>query len=96
MDLPPVPCSFNRRQCFVRARGWRVVWSYVTAGEVTTLEHELGNHTVELAVGIAEALLAGAERAEVLDGLWDDVVEELEVDTAGAGCKLHVSIAQAR
>ena len=51
---------------------------------------------MELAVGIAEALLAGAERAEVLDGLWDDVVEELEVDTAGAGCKLHVSIAQAR
>lgn len=60
---------------------------YVAAGEVTTLEHELRNHTVELGARVAEALLAGAEGAEVLDGLWDDIVEELEVDAAGAGCK---------
>ena len=29
------------------------------------------------------ALLAGAERAEVLGGLWDDVVVELEDDATG-------------
>lgn len=61
------------------------VFSYVATGEVTTLEHELGDHTVELGAGVAEALLAGAEGTEVLDGLGDDIVEELEVDTAGAG-----------
>ena len=39
---------------------------------------------MELAVLVAEALLAGAEGTEVLDGLGDDVVVELEVDAAGA------------
>lgn len=33
--------------------------------------------------GIAEALLASAESAEVLSGLWDNVVVEVEVDAAG-------------
>ena len=58
----------------------------VTTGEITTLKHELRNHTVELAARVTEALLAGAELAEVLDGLGDNVVEKLEVDTARAGC----------
>ena len=56
--------------------------AYVAASEVTTLEHELRNHTVELAALVAEALLAGAESAEVLHGLGH-VVVELEVDAAG-------------
>ena len=60
--------------------------SYVATGEVTTLKHELRADTVELAARVAEALLAGAEGAEVLDGLGDDVVVELEVDLAGALC----------
>jgi hypothetical protein len=42
---------------------------------------------VELGVLVAEALLAGAEGAEVLDRLGDDVVEELEVDAAGLLCR---------
>lgn len=41
---------------------------------------------MELGVLISEALLLGAESTEVLDGLGDDVVEELEVDAAGAVC----------
>ena len=39
---------------------------------------------MELAALVAEALLAGAEGAEVLGGLGDGLVEELEVDAAGA------------
>ena len=62
-----------------------VVFSYVATGEVTTLEHELGDHTVELGAGVAEALLASAESAEVLSGLGDNVVVEGEVDAASAG-----------
>lgn len=60
--------------------------TYVALGEVTTLEHELGNHTVELGASIAEALLAGAESAEVLGGLGDILRVELEVDTASLLC----------
>jgi len=56
----------------------------VAAGEVTTLKHEVGDDTVELGARVAEALLASAESAEVLDGLGDNIVEKLEVDTAGA------------
>ena len=41
---------------------------------------------MELAAGVTEALLAGAEGTEVLDGPGDDVVEELEVDAAAALC----------
>lgn len=56
--------------------------TYVAAGEVTTLEHELWNHTVELAVLVAEALLLGAESTEVLSCLGDNIVVEVEVDAA--------------
>lgn len=38
---------------------------------------------MELGALVAEALLAGAESAEVLGGLGDNIVEELEVDAAG-------------
>ena len=41
---------------------------------------------MELAALVAEAILAGAESAEVLGGLGHDVVEELEVDAASAVC----------
>jgi len=68
-----------------------VVCSYVATGEVTTLEHELGDHAVELGAGVAEALLASAESAEVLSGLGDDIVVEGEVDAAVAGCERGLS-----
>ena len=41
---------------------------------------------MELAARVAEALLAGAEGAEVLSGLWHDIIEELEVDAAFTFC----------
>jgi hypothetical protein len=53
--------------------------TYVAAGEVTTLEHELGDDAVEVGALVVEglaraagALLAGAESAEVLSGLRGD------------------------
>ena len=48
---------------------------------------------MELAALVAVALLTRAEGAEVLGGLGDDVVEELEVDAAGAGCHMPMSAA---
>ena len=61
--------------------------TYVATGEVTTLEHELGDDAVELGVLVTEALLAGAEGAEVLDRLGNDIVEQLKVDAAGLLCR---------
>jgi hypothetical protein len=56
------------------------VYTYVATGEVTTLEHEVGDHTVELGAGVTKALLSGAESAEVLCSFGNDIVEELKVD----------------
>jgi hypothetical protein len=68
--------------------------TYVAAGEVTTLEHEVGDHAMELGAGIAKALLAGAERAEVLCGLGYDIVEKLEVDATLLLCGYILGLAQ--
>jgi len=59
--------------------------SAIMPGEVTTLEHEVGDDTVEAGAGIAEAVLTGAELTEVPGGLGNIVVVELEGDAAGVG-----------
>lgn len=51
-------------------------------GEVTTLEHELGDDTVEAGALVSEALLASAELTEVGGGAGDLLVEELEDNAA--------------
>ena len=59
--------------------------TYVATGEVTALEHELRDDTVEGRPLVSEALLLGAESAEVLGSLGDYIIKELKVDTASAG-----------
>jgi hypothetical protein len=44
--------------------------SAVALGEVTTLDHELLDNTVEVGALVAEALLAGSKGTEVLSGLY--------------------------
>ncbi len=56
--------------------------TYVALGEITTLKHELGDDAVELGAGVTEALLAGAESAEVLGRLGHLRVEEVEDNPA--------------
>ena len=60
--------------------------------QLTTLQHEVRNHTVELGAlvaqrlaGLAHALLAGAQRAEVLGRLGHDVRPQGHLDPAGGG-----------
>jgi hypothetical protein len=60
--------------------------TYVATGEVTTLKHELRDDTVELGARVAESLLTSAESSEVLRGLGNNIVEELEVDAASLLC----------
>ena len=52
----------------------------VTAGEVTTLEHEVGDDTVEGRALVAETVFTSGELTEVLRGPRDNIVEELEDD----------------
>jgi hypothetical protein len=59
--------------------------THVAAGEVTTLEHELGDHTVESRALVALALGGIAELAEVAGGLGDIGLEEVEVDASSNG-----------
>ena len=68
----------------------RLPASSISPSEVSALEHcareilnrrarkrtELRDHAVERAALVAEAVLAGAELAEVAGGLGDDIVEE--------------------
>jgi hypothetical protein len=65
----------------------------IATGEVAALQHELGDDAVELAALVAKALFAGAERAEVLGGLRDDIVVEDEVDAALLRCPMQQSAA---
>lgn len=56
-------------------------------GEITTLEHELRNHTVEARALVTLALGLLAELAEVSSGLRDVFLEQVEVDARGLACK---------
>jgi hypothetical protein len=60
---------------------------YVATGEVTALKHELRDDAVEGRASISEALLAGAKSTEVLSGLWDYIIVEVEVDAALLLCR---------
>ena len=63
-----------------------VLQSYIATGEVASLKHELRNDSVESAALVAEALLASAESTEVLDGLGNYIIVEVEVDATLLGC----------
>merc|ERR1719495_288967 len=52
----------------------------VAHGEIASLDHETGNNAVEDAALVPEALLPGAERAEILASLGHVVGEQLELD----------------
>lgn len=67
------------------------LFTHVATGEVTTLEHEVRDDTVERRALVAETLLAGAESAEVLGGLGDLVIVEVEVDAALVYRRIDVS-----
>jgi hypothetical protein len=45
--------------------------STVALGEISTLDHELRDDTVEAGAFVAEAILEGGELVEVFNSLWD-------------------------
>lgn len=58
----------------------RLATGAVVVLEVATLAHEVRDHAVEDRAFVAETLLAGAERAEVLARLRDDIGTQLDDD----------------
>lgn len=63
-------------------------WTHIATGEVSALEHEVRDDTVELGARVAEALLfADAELTEVLGRLGHVLIIEVEVDAARAFCR---------
>ena len=63
-----------------RSLDWGCAVLTVTTGEVTTLEHEVGDDTVEGRALVAETVFTSGELTEVLRGPRDNIVEELEDD----------------
>ena len=55
----------------------------VVVGEVSSLQHELGDDPVEDSVGKAISILTCAELSEILAGLRHNVCVELELDSPG-------------
>lgn len=56
--------------------------STVTSSEVTTLQHEVWDDSVEWGTGVTETLFTSTQGSEVFSGLWDNVVVQLEDNSA--------------
>lgn len=54
----------------------------VEVGEISSLEHELRDHSVENWTLVAISLLTSAERPEVFSGFGDDIIVKLKGDLA--------------
>lgn len=61
----------------------RLATGAVSVGEVTSLTHELGDHTMEGTSFVAKALLTSAESPEVIGSERDDITPEFHDDTSG-------------
>lgn len=83
----PIPVKKNkvRYRALQQLSGLERRKTHVATGEVTTLEHELGDDTVEGRALVTLTLLSVAEISEVLGGLGNLVGVEVEVDTADLG-----------
>ena len=66
--------------------------TYVATGEVTTLEHEIGDDTVEGGALVTLALRQLAKLTEVLSGLGDVFLVEVEGDAARLGYRQRQSL----
>jgi len=82
MDFPPVPLPIDGVSLLSPSATQIRKGSPLTPREVTTLQHELGDDTVERASFVSESILASCELTEVLGGFWDNAVVELENDAA--------------
>ena len=56
--------------------------AHIATSEITSLKHELRDHTMELGPSVAKTLLASAKGTEILSGLRSDIVVEVEIDAA--------------
>ena len=91
MERPPVPYSEESKLEYSPDHDAREI-THVAAGEVTTLEHEIGDNAVEGRTLVTLALGSLAEPSKVLGGLGDNVAVEVEVDLASGSLWRAVNI----
>lgn len=60
--------------------------TYIATSEITSLKHEVGDHTMELGALVSETFLASAKGAKVLYRFRADVIVQDEVDSALLCC----------
>lgn len=60
--------------------------TYIATSEITSLKHEVGDHTMELGALVSETFLASAKSAKVLYRFRADVIVQDEVDSALLFC----------
>ena len=58
------------------------VETHIVTGEITSLEHEIWNHTVEYRIPVPETQLVRAKSTEVFGGFGDHIFIVVEVDAA--------------
>ena len=68
MDFPPVPSFPLDQYIHILHTGKQI--STVSIGEVTSLNHEVLNHSVEPRALISIAFFSRAKNTKVLGGLW--------------------------
>lgn len=60
-----------------------MVYAYVATSEITSLEHELRDHSMELGSLVSEAIFPGTEVLEIPARVGGDLVVQFKVDAPG-------------
>lgn len=60
--------------------------AYIATSEITSLKHEVGDHTMKLRALVSETFLASAKGAKVLYRFRADMIVQDEVDSAFLFC----------
>lgn len=60
--------------------------TYIATSEITSLKHEVGDHTMELGALVSETFLASAKGAKVFNRFRADLIVQDEVDSTFLFC----------
>lgn len=61
----------------------------ITTSEVTTLQHELRDDTMELALLKTKSLFSSAKSSEIFGSSWDYIIVEVEIDATSLSYITH-------
>lgn len=73
------------------SKSWSINWFTTTAisrGEITSLNHEVGNNTVESASFISKSFFSGCKSSEVLSSFWNSISIKSNYNTSYINLKI--------